>query len=109
MIDLLLFTMQIKSIKRPWAKQYNQGNRYNPDPFYQSSEWKKIRARKLEMNPFCECEKCKGKKVKAEMVDHILEIKLGGSRTDMSNLMSLTNRCHAKKSAKTKNRLYAKK
>lgn len=101
--------MEIKSIKRPWAKQYNQGNRYNPDPWYNSSEWKTIRARKLEMNPYCECEQCKGKKIKAECVDHPIPIKEGGSRTDMSNLMSLTLKCHARKSAEDKNRLYAKK
>lgn len=95
--------MNINSIKRPWQKQVNQGNRYNADPFYQSSEWKKIRAAYLREQPFCECEDCKEKKNKAEMVDHITRIKAGGSRTDWGNLQALSNRCHAKKSARESN------
>jgi 5-methylcytosine-specific restriction protein A len=95
--------MVITNIKRPWIKANNQGKRYNPDPFYQSSEWKAIRKAKLTKDPYCECDKHKGKKVKAEMVDHIVRIKAGGSSTDPNNLQSLTNRCHARKSAKESN------
>jgi 5-methylcytosine-specific restriction protein A len=98
--------MIIPERKRPWIKRTQ--TRYNPDPWYNSAEWKATRARKLELNPFCECDQCAGKRVKAEMVDHIQPIKEGGSRTDMSNLQSLTNRCHARKSAQDKNRKYNK-
>lgn len=80
-------------------KKVNQGTTYNIDPFYNSSEWKKIRAAYLAQNPYCECDECKGKKIKAEMVDHIRPIKQGGSRTDWSNLQAMTNRCHNKKRA----------
>lgn len=100
--------MNINSVKRPWQKQVNQGTRYNPDPFYQSSEWKKIRAAYLREHLFCECEKHKDMKVKAEMVDHKTPIKQGGSRTDWANLQALTNKCHFSKSAVDKNELYKK-
>lgn len=100
--------MIISEVKRPWIKESKHGKRYNINPFYNSGEWKRIRARKLEMSPFCECEKCIGKKVKAEMVDHLQPISQNGSPTDMNNLRSMTNRCHAKKSAKEKNTKYAK-
>lgn len=97
--------MQIVTLKRPWIKSQSQGKRYNPDPFYQSSEWKAVRKAKLTKDPYCECEQHKGMKVKADVVDHILRIKAGGSKTDMSNLQSLTNKCHAIKSAKEANEL----
>jgi len=100
--------MKIESIKRPWEKQGKYGKRYNPDPFYQSNEWKTIRARKLSMSPYCECENCKGKNIKAEMVDHIIPISQGGSPTDMNNLQSMRNRCHHRKSAIEKNAKYSK-
>ena len=95
--------MNISHIQRPWTRKYNQGKRYNPDPFYQSSEWKAIRKAKLTKDPYCECEEHRGKKVKAEMVDHIVRIKAGGSSTNPNNLQSLTNRCHAIKSANEAN------
>jgi 5-methylcytosine-specific restriction endonuclease McrA len=98
--------MEIKYIPRPWEKKVNQGVRYAPDGWYQSKEWKQIRAAYLAANPFCECDEHKGKKVKAEMVDHIKPIKQGGSRTDWANLQALTNKCHFAKSARDKNELY---
>jgi 5-methylcytosine-specific restriction endonuclease McrA len=33
----------------------------------------------------------------AQMVDHIAQIRLGGSRLDFTNLQSLCNRCHDRK------------
>lgn len=99
--------MIIQSIKRPWQK-HNQGTRYNPDPFYHTREWKSIRKAKLRQDPYCECPDCKGKKIPATMVDHITPIKQGGSRTEMSNLQSMTDSCHAKKSAREKNEKYRK-
>ena len=100
--------MEIKTIKRPWIKEAKHGKRYNPNPFYQSSEWKTIRARKLQQSHFCECENCTGKMVRAEMVDHRIPISQGGSPTDMSNLQSMTNKCHNAKSAREKNAKYSK-
>jgi 5-methylcytosine-specific restriction endonuclease McrA len=98
--------MEINPLKRPWEKKVNQGTRYNADPWYHSSEWKRIRAAFLAAHPYCECEKCGGKQIEAEMADHIKPIKQGGSRTDWSNLQALTNKCHFRKSAKDKNKLY---
>lgn len=97
--------MEIKNIRRPWEKKMNQGtrNRGEEDKFYHTSEWKRVRASYLAAHPHCECDECKGKRVSADMVDHKIRIKAGGSKTDWSNLQSLTNKCHAKKSAKEAN------
>jgi 5-methylcytosine-specific restriction protein A len=100
--------MIIKEVKRFWIKEAKHGKRYSPNPFYQSQGWKRIRAAKLQKDPYCECDACKGKKAPAEMVDHKIPISLGGSPTDMSNLQSMTNNCHNAKSAKEKNEKYRK-
>ena len=101
--------MKIESIKRPWIKGTQR--RYNPDPFYQSQEWKRTKQGfKLSVttlpdgrpvsNTMCiECYK-QGIVKPMHTVDHIVRIKDGGSRTDYSNLQSLCESCHAKKSAK---------
>jgi len=89
-------------------KNTSHGTRYNPDPFYHTHTWKSIRAEKLRLNPYCECAECKGRKVPANTVDHIIPISLGGSSTHMSNLQSMTLSCHNKKSAKEKNEKYKK-
>lgn len=93
--------MEINQKNRPWLKTTKQGNRYQKPSswFYHSSEWKRIRAAKLAKDPYCECDNCKGKKIPAQMVDHIRRIEEGGSMTDFNNLQSMTNSCHARKSA----------
>src|SRR5690242_2073611 len=98
--------MKIETISRPWQKKASHGTRYNPNPFYHSQEWKRIRAIKLQQSPYCECDKCNGKKIIANTVDHITPISLGGSPTDTNNLMSMTSSCHNAKSAREKNVKY---
>ena len=105
--------MEIKPRKRPWEKQHRQGNRYNPDPFYQSAIWKQTRKAfinstttidgKEVSNAICiECYKL-GHTEPVHTVDHIHRIKAGGDRTDHSNLQSLCKHHHAIKSANEAN------
>ena len=104
--------MKIESIKRPWVKLQN---RSNPDPFYKSNMWKKIRQSfKLGKTTLSDgrevpntlCIECYKQGIVKEMyaVDHIIRIKDGGSRTDLNNLQGLCERHHAIKSAEEGNR-----
>lgn len=69
----------------------------NIQKFYESKQWKKIRAMQLRAEPICiSCGKI------ATHVDHIVEIKDGGSKTSMENLQSMCIRCHNKKTAEAK-------
>ncbi len=116
--------MKVNDLKRPWEKKGQ--TRYSPDQFYQSGEWRSIRKihfsksttvtpdqykRILDINPglkytcgvisnvFClECYK-EGRLKEGKQVDHIIRIKDGGSRTELSNLQSLCTYHHAAKSA----------
>lgn len=101
--------MEIKSIKRPWQKAVSQGRTYTDTSFYCSKAWRTLRARKLQISPYCECDDCKGKKVPADMVDHIKPIELGGNALDINNLQSMRNHpCHDRKRAAEKNAKYKK-
>lgn len=104
--------MKINQTPLPWNKN---NKRSNPDPFYQSLTWKRLKqAFKLGTtqlpdgrdvpNHLCiECYK-QGKLVSMHTVDHIVRIKDGGNRTDMSNLQGLCQHHHAVKSAEEGNR-----
>ena|SRR5688572_27363758 len=101
--------MEIKSIKRPWIKNVSQGSTYTDTSFYRSAPWRALRARKLQISPYCECPDCKGKKVIADMVDHVQPIELGGNPLDINNLQSMRNHpCHDRKRAREKNAKYKK-
>lgn len=58
--------------------------------------WRKVRARKLNINPFCE--RCESLKVitLATMVHHIKAINEGGKVLEWDNLQSLCEKCHDK-------------
>ena len=59
--------------------------------FYKSSEWKSLREKKLKANPNCEvCGK------PAQEVHHLVDLKDGGERLSMKNLVSLCKICHNK-------------
>lgn len=100
--------MKIERIKRPWIKEGQHRN--NPDPFYQSQTWKRTRqafklgttvlpdGREVSNSMCLECYK-QGIVKPMHTVDHIQRIKDGGNRTDFSNLQSLCESCHARKSA----------
>jgi hypothetical protein len=116
--------MKINHLKRPWEPRTQ--TRYSPDKFYQSSEWKTTRKihmngattvspeefkRILEINPglkytggniantFCLACFKEGRIKAGNNIDHILAIKMGGSRTDGNNLQTLCEYHHASKSA----------
>jgi 5-methylcytosine-specific restriction protein A len=94
----------------PSRKRKSQGRVYTDNSFYLSSPWRALRARKLQMSPYCECHDCVGKKVKADMVDHVTPIELGGAALDINNLQSMRNHpCHDRKRAREKNAKYSKK
>lgn len=101
--------MKIESIHRPWVKSVSQGRTYTDTSFYRSSAWRALRDRKLKQDPYCECEDCKGKKVEANMCDHIVPITQGGAALDINNLHSYRNHpCHDRKRAREKNEKYKK-
>jgi|SRR6478609_1638448 len=103
--------MQIKQSSVPWNKKKSQGKVYKtPSTFdYTSSRWRALRAEKLRISPYCECQDCTGKRITADMVDHRKPIELGGDPYDMNNLQSMRNHpCHDKKRAREKNEKYGK-
>ena len=85
--------------KKLMDKQYDQYVRSRPAAaFYHSHEWKKKRANFLIEHPFCiECWK-QGRLTKAQIVDHIQPISMGGALLDDENLQSLCPSCHTRKS-----------
>lgn len=76
-------------------KDYNTHRRDDESRrFYQSKEWKAVRLIVLQSNPFCVmCEK------PATLVDHIIPIRSGGAKLDVSKLQGLCVACHNKKTA----------
>lgn len=85
--------------------------RNNPDPWYHSRSWTTTRTSFREgftrmpdgvmlSNKFCyDCYIEHKMKLPGRQTDHVLAIKAGGHRTDHSNLRTLCDSHHAKKSA----------
>tara|TARA_R100001163_G_scaffold1867_1_gene2898 strand:+ start:116 stop:451 length:336 start_codon:yes stop_codon:yes gene_type:complete len=89
-----------KPRKRSWIKTMPAHTRqHDNSQFYHSKAWRMTRKFYIKDNPLCEQCKRKGITTAAQMVDHIKPITLGGHKYDNSNLSSLCNKCHAKKSA----------
>ena len=91
-----------KARKRSWIKTMPKHTRqHDNSAFYHSKAWRMTRKFYIKDNPLCEM--CKRKSppetTAAQMVDHIKQISLGGSMLHHSNLQSLCNSCHAKKSS----------
>lgn len=74
-----------------------------PGPsIYRTARWRKLRAEKLAMSPYCE--RCP-KQEKATSVDHIIPHRGREELAfDMDNLQSLCKRCHARKSREDRDR-----
>ncbi len=67
------------------------------DPFYDSKEWKQIRAKKIKANPVCEV--CND--APTQQVDHVIPMfKNPALKLSYDNLQSQCRSCHAKKSQK---------
>ncbi|NVO05715.1 MAG: HNH endonuclease [Rhodoferax sp.] len=68
--------------------------------FYQSRQWRALRAAYLREHPLCCVCGGNGFLVPARVVDHVLPIKDGGARFDACNLQSLCVPCHNRKTAR---------
>lgn len=76
------------------------------DKFYLSTRWRRFRDWYLANHPLCEqCER-EGRIARADLVDHVIELRDGGSRLDESNAQALCWKCHA---IKTQNELKRRK
>ena len=66
---------------------------------YATRRWRRLRQRKLEANPLCECGECARLRRRpiATQVDHIVPISDGGDPWAWENLQSLTATCHSRK------------
>lgn len=71
--------------------------RFNTDPFYHSTMWRKFSKQYRKSNPFCfSCAK-EGRTSLTEVVDHITPRAAGGSDYDLKNLQPLCHQCHNRK------------
>lgn len=91
-----------KGKSRSWIPKAKPQNRQHDNSnFYHSKGWRMTRKFYIKANPLCEM--CKRKSptetTGGQMVDHIKPISIGGDRLHQSNLQTLCNSCHAKKSA----------
>ena len=90
-----------KAKVRSWIKSKPQQSRqFDNSEFYHSTQWRSVRKYFIKQNPLCATCFRDGLTTEANVVDHIKPITLGGHKTDLSNLQSLCNSCHNKKSAK---------
>jgi 5-methylcytosine-specific restriction protein A len=65
--------------------------------WYRTSRWRKVRARHLKKQPYCQCPHHIGQMVEGNTVDHITPHK-GDTRLfwDERNFQTLTATCHSK-------------
>lgn len=68
--------------------------------FYQSKDWRVLRAAVLRESPLCLACKDRGRLVAAGVVDHVVPLKDGGARFDRANLQPLCVSCHNRKTAR---------
>jgi 5-methylcytosine-specific restriction protein A len=87
-------------IQRSWVPQRKAFERENSNKeFYNSWPWRKLSKRYRMNHPLCvQCE-AKDLVVPVKVVDHIVPMNLGGAKLDESNLQSLCESCHNKKSS----------
>ena len=80
---------------KPQERQHDNSN------FYHSKGWRLTRKFYIKANPLCEQCTREGRTTGGQMVDHIKPISLGPTslRLDQTNLQTLCNSCHNKKSA----------
>jgi len=93
-----------KKESRRRNKRYDNNQR---DPklkkFYSSARWQKVRRKKIKRDPLCEHCAEAGITKPADLVDHIIPLKVDWSlRLRLDNLQSLCRSHHQTKSAKDK-------
>ena len=89
-----------KGRSRSWIPKAKPQNRQiDNSQFYHSKAWRMTRKFYIKANPLCEQCTRDGRTTGGQMVDHIRQITMGGDRLHQSNLQTLCNSCHAKKSA----------
>jgi 5-methylcytosine-specific restriction protein A len=83
--------------RESWRQQNAQRPR-ELRAFYDSPEWRSLRAAHLELHPACEDCEASGRATPATQVDHVLPLR---SRPELalepSNLRSLCKACHSSK------------
>jgi 5-methylcytosine-specific restriction enzyme A len=85
-------------------KESQYYNKYRRDPKTRKrygTEWRKIRARFIKLNPLCEECKKQNRVTPVEEVHHIIPLSKGGTHVE-NNLMSLCKSCHSKITRKEK-------
>jgi 5-methylcytosine-specific restriction enzyme A len=91
--NLSASTGRMCSMHRKEAKARHDLNRPNAHKRGYDSQWKRTRDAFIRNSPVCEF--CGGP---AEVIDHIVPIRCGGS-SDEDNTQSLCRKCHALKTA----------
>ena len=76
------------------------------DAFYKKAPWKKCREAYIASSPLCEHCSSRGVTKPADVVDHIIERRDGGSNYDHSNLQSLCHGCHNEKTINERRKRY---
>ena len=89
------------------SRRNERYDRYERDDklskFYGSGRWQKVREKQIKQQPLCEMCMEKGKTKQADVVDHIVPVRVDwNKRFVMSNLQSLCYKCHAKKTQEDK-------
>ena len=72
------------------------GYNHRMTTFYQSSPWRRARARVLATFPRCQVPGCT---LPATQVDHIRSLASGGAALDPANLSAMCQSCHSRKTA----------
>jgi 5-methylcytosine-specific restriction protein A len=68
-----------------------------PSTSYKSSEWRRLRSRRLKAEPLCRFCKAKGRVTQANTVDHIIQHKGDYALfIDYENTQSLCSPCHSR-------------
>ncbi|WP_075498370.1 HNH endonuclease [Moritella viscosa] len=84
-------------------KEHSRTSTTRNNDIYNSTKWKRLRARKLKANPICE--ECLTYNVvtPTDIIDHVIEINDNSELAYCySNLRSLCHSCHNTKTAKAK-------
>lgn len=75
-------------------KQYDKNRTVR---FYYTQRWRNLRNWYISRNPLCSMCLAHNRVTRAEIVDHIKEVKDGGDMWNVDNLQSLCRLCHAEK------------